>query len=86
MPDTVFNCRLPGAVAADDRDDLALVDVEGDAVRARGRAVVEPQVADRSTVGPSSGHLPPTPCRDRPSITSGFSRTSPGVPSAIFTP
>jgi hypothetical protein len=36
---------LPGPVAADDGDDLAFVDVEGDAVQGLGRAVVHLEIA-----------------------------------------
>src|SRR3954453_18667286 len=82
--------RLAGAVGADQRDDLALVDLERDALQRLDRAVERVDVLDDEDRvvavrrgGAPGGHawLP-----RYASMTRGFARTSAGPPSAIFSP
>src|SRR6266566_4253779 len=85
--------RLAGAVRADQRDDLALPDVDRDALQRLDRAVEGVDVLQfEDVVGGSrlrgGGHdAPSTACLPRyASITRGSRWTSWGVPSAIFSP
>src|SRR4051812_45999708 len=83
--------RLAGAVRADERDDLAFVDLERDALERLDRAVERVDVLDdedrlvavarRDRVAVAHAWLP-----RYASITRGLLRTSAGAPSAIFSP
>src|SRR4051794_24811160 len=82
--------RLAGAVRADQRDDLTLVDLERDALERLDRAVEGVDVLHeedglvavrRGPVAGAHAWLP-----RYASITRGFLRTSAGAPSAIFSP
>src|SRR5690348_8076072 len=86
--------RLAGAVRADERDDLAVVDLDRDALERVDRAVVGVDVLEledeRTAVHPSSPlpfEAPSTAALPRyASMTRGSCWTSCGVPSAIFSP
>src|SRR5262249_43918780 len=92
---------LAGAVGADQRDDLALVDLDRDALERLDRAVVRVDLLDDEDGALAVGLRGHGVCRLRDlrfvllahawlpryaSMTRGCSRTSCGVPSAIFSP
>src|SRR4051794_14174523 len=81
--------RLARAVGADERDDLALVDLERDALERLDRAVEGMDVLDdedRLVPVPGAGGGAHAWLPRYASMTRGLVRTSAGVPSAIFSP
>src|SRR3954447_6402599 len=79
--------RLPRAVRADQRDDLALAHVERDPLQRLDRAVVRVHVLELENDAVGLGHVAlAAPLPRYASITRSSFCTSVGVPSAIFSP
>src|SRR4051794_33074957 len=76
--------RLARAVRADERDDLALLHVETDAVQRGDLAVADRKIVDAENHAHSSTVSAGSP--RYASMTTGFERTSAGVPCAIVLP